>query len=364
MNTKRAKSQEHIAKSKGQRFKSQKIFTLYFLLFALSYMLLAAEGYAAQNGQIGRIAIFPFENFSEDRDALTYVMHLITNKLDKKFDILDEDRLDEFLLKERIRSTGYVSTDIAGKLREELNVEAILIGSINTFEKGDSPTVGFSARLVRSSDGKILWANHAAANGEDFTTILNLGRITDIGKLTSKVLDELLHSFSVVPPAKETESTFRIAVMPFQNETSSSNVGKIATNLFIVELFKSGKFEPIEFGEVRRLIVDLRVREKGEINFKNIEAISDSSGVDGILVGTVEIYNEGLDNAAPPEVSISARLIDARKGRIIWSDFNEFKGDEDIVVLDWGRIRSVENAAYKAVTALVKEIDRVKWNNT
>ena len=84
--------------------------------------------------------------------------------------------LNKFLLKERIRSTGYISKDIAGKLGEELNVKAIMVGSINSFSIGENPRIGFSARLVDSSDGAILWANHAAATGEDFTTILGLGR--------------------------------------------------------------------------------------------------------------------------------------------------------------------------------------------
>ena len=120
-----------------------------------------------------------------------------------------------------------------------------------------------------------------------------MGDITTIDKLAYKVIDKLLDSFSTTPPNKEIESTYRIAVMPFQNKSKMKDVGMIATYMFIVELFKNKKFIPLEYGEVRRLVVDLRVKEKGELDLKKTEAISGTSGVDGIIVGTVEVLLKG-----------------------------------------------------------------------
>lgn len=309
-----------------------------------------------------KIAIFPFENLSEDKNALTSIMPVMRNRLEAKgLDMLDEDTLNRFLLKERIRSTGYISSDIARKLKEELNVNAILVGSVNSFSPGENPGAGLSARLINSSDGTILWADHASATGEDFTKILGLGRVKDLDRLIPKVIDKLLASFTTTPPYKEIESTYKIAVMPFQNKSKVKDVGMIATYMFLVELFKNQRFEPVEYGEIRRLTVDLRVRGKGELDLKNTEAISKSLGADGILVGTVELYNEG-EGTLPPEVIISARLIDARKNRILWYDSYQLNGDDGIIILDWGRIRSAENVAYKAVSKLVKELGKTKWH--
>ncbi|MBE0425680.1 MAG: hypothetical protein IBX72_03430 [Nitrospirae bacterium] len=350
------------AKGRGQRAKRSKIYMPSLMLCVLFSMLFGISSGYAQNPK-ETIAILPFENFSEDKNALLFVMPALRSKLEAEgFKLLDEESLNRFLLKERIRSTGYISWDMSRKMHEELQVSAILIGSVNSFSEKTDPEVGFTARLINASDGTIIWANHAAATGEDFTTILGLGRVKAIEKLADRLLDRLLKSFSIMPSDKEIESTYRIAVMPFYNKTKIRNIGMVVTNMFIVELFKNKKFIPIEFGEVRRLIVDLRVRERGEINFKNTEAIYDLSGVDGIIVGTVEIYKEGLESVSPPETNISARLIDARKNRILWSDFDHFKGDDDIIVLDWGRIRSAENVAFKSVKRLVKEISKAKWH--
>ena len=308
-----------------------------------------------------KIALFPLDNFSEDSNALAFVMPLLREALEEQgISVIDEENLDKFLLKNRVRATGYISNELARKAGDSLNIKAVFVGSINSFENGKNPQVGFSARLVSSSDGSIIWADHAAATGEDYTGILGLGRISDIKKLTTKVIDELLDSFSLTPPYKEKESTYTIAVMPFKNKSKIRNAGMIATYLFITELFKSKKFEPLEYGEVRRLVVSIRVRSKGELDYTKTEAISESSGVDGILVGTVEHYSEE-QGTAPSEVVISARLIDARTERILWYDGYTYDGDDSISIFNWGKIRSAENVACKVVEKLVREMRKVKW---
>ncbi|MEW6163126.1 MAG: hypothetical protein AB1606_07435 [Nitrospirota bacterium] len=332
------------------------LFTLYSLLFILNV------GYAAQPSQKTKIALFPFENFSEDKDALIHIMPVLKGRLEEKgLEVVDEDSLNKFLLRERVRSTGYISKDMAQKTGEELNVKAIFVGSVNSFYPKENPRFGLSARLINSSDGTILWADHASATGEDFTTILGLGRVKDLDKLILRVIDKLLASFTTTPPYKEIESTYKIAVMPFQNKSKIKDVGMIATYMFIVELFKNKKFIPLEYGEVRRLIVDLRIRGKGELDLRNTEAISKSLGVDGIVVGTVELYKEE-EGTLPPEAVISARLINARKERVLWYDSYQLNGDDRIIIFDFGKIRSVENVAYKVISRLVKGMGKAKWH--
>jgi hypothetical protein len=37
------------------------------------------------------------------------------------------------------------------------------------------------------------------------------------------------------------------------------------------------------------------------------------------------------------------------------------KGDEDIIVLDWRRMRAVDSVAYKAVKELIQKMEKAKW---
>lgn len=331
------------------------------MFFALCSLGSASPVYADRTGLRERIALFPFENLTEDRNALQIVMPVIREKLESLgYEILDDDSLDNFLLKERVRCTGYISRDTARKLRDELRIDAVLVGAVNTFSNRENPMAGFSARLVDSSSGAILWADHAAATGEDFTTVLGLGRISDIGTLSAAVIDKMLRAFSTVQPLKEKEATYRVAVMPFQNKSRVKDAGMIITYMFIVELFRHTQFEPIEFGDVRCLLVNLRVREKGELDFRTTDAISESSGVDGVILGTVDMYAEG-EGSTPPEVSICARLLDARREKMLWCDSSQARGDDSISVFDWGRLRAAENVAYKVVSELVHGMSGAKW---
>ena len=309
-----------------------------------------------------RIAIFPFENLTDEKTALEQVMPVLRTQLEGKgLEIVDENSLNNILLKKRVRNTGYTSKDLAQEVGKELNVKAIMIGSINSFYLRENPQVGLLARMIDSSDGSILWANQASATGEDFTKILGLGTVKSMDRLIPIVAERLFASFSFTPLHKEKELTHRIAVMPFQNKSRHKDAGTIVTHMFLVELFKNTGFVPVEYGEIRKMVVNLRVRYKGELDYKSIRALSDTLGVDGILVGTVEHYSDGIDTSSPPEVAVSARLINARKNRIIWSDSLQIKGDDFLIAFDWGRIRSVDNVAYKVVSKLIQKMEKAKW---
>ena len=337
------------------------LYALSTLLFAFSTLLFASVEAAQQSDKL-RIALFPFENLTDDNGAIIEIMPVLKSQLEKKgLEIVDDETLNKFLLKERIRSTGYVSRDIAQKMEKELHVKAILAGSINSYYPIKNPQVGISARLIDSSTGVILWADQASATGEDYTKILGLGTIKAMDRLIPIVVSRLLDSFSSETPPRSKELTHRIAVMPFQNKSKHKDAGMVVTYMFLVGLFKNAGYEPVEYGDIRKLTVDFRIRHRGELDYKNIGGMSENLGVDGIVVGTVELFSDGLDTSSPPEVAVSARLINAHKDRILWSDSIQLNGDEDIIALDWGRIRAVDSVAYKVVKKLIQKMEKVKW---
>jgi TolB-like protein len=336
--------------------------TLFFLVFSACTGYVNRPYQGEQKDFIEKIALFPIDNFSDNRDVLTDVMPELNGQLRKDgFEVVDENVLNEFLLKYRIRDTGYISKDIAMKTGKDLKAGAILVGSVISFSTEINPQFGIIARLIDSSSGTILWADYASGTGDDFSGILGLGRLQTVDSLVPEIADRLFISFSAAPPYKMKESTYRIAVMPFQNKSKYRKAGAIVAQMFISELFRSQRFEPVEYGDIRKSIVDLRVRYRGELDYKNIKAMSESLGVDGIIVGTVESYSDGVDTNSPPEVSITARLLDAHKNRILWYNHYALNGDDGISILDFGKIRSVDKVAYKTVSELVKTMEAANW---
>lgn len=337
------------------------------VLLSLALLLSPAEGYAVQkpgadnNASEKRLAVFMFENLTDESGALDAVMPAVKSVLHKEgFELLDEVSLDQFLIRERVRTTGYINSEMAQKMRHEFGVSAVLLGNIFRFSTDSNPQLGLSARLVDSSTGAIIWSNYASATGDDFTGLLGLGRLNAIEELLPEVIRRLFAGFSAVPPSpKEKESTVTIAVMPFLNKTTVPGVGMIPTYMFLVELFKNPVFVPLEYGDIRKVIENSRIRDKGEVEYKSISEIAGDLKADVILVGAIEKYSDGRDTSSAPEVVISARLIDARENRMLWCDSSEMNGDDKISVLDWGKVRSVDKVAYKVVEQLAKSMGKI-----
>jgi len=75
------------------------------------------------------------------------------------------------------------------------------------------------------------------------------------------------------------------------------------------------------------------------------------------VVGTVEEFDDGRGGAYPsPIVSITARMIDSNSGQLIWSAQNKKKGDDYIIIFDFGEIRSVTTLTQKVVKELIDTI--------
>jgi TolB-like protein len=144
------------------------------LLLSFALLFPPADGHAIQapgdekNGPTEKIAIFEFENLTESNEALAYVMPAVTSLMESRgFALLDEKSLDDFLIEGRVRTTSYISGELAQKMGKELNVTAILLGTVYAFSLDSNPQLGLSARLVDSASGEIIWADYASATGED-----------------------------------------------------------------------------------------------------------------------------------------------------------------------------------------------------
>jgi TolB-like protein len=276
--------------------------------------------------------------------------------------VIDEDLLSDFLCDRRIRSASYISKKIAREVGKELNAKTILTGSVVSFSSEGNPKVGILSRLIDSSTGVILWADYVSVSGDDYSIVFGMGTIRKVEELVPKMLDKLFASFSMGISPMNKESVYRIAVMPFKNNSGSPNAGMIATHMFLVELLKDPAFEPVEYGEIRKLCVELKIRNKGELEFKNIKAISEALGTYMILLGSVDDYVYGTKSSAVPNVGISVRLLDARENRILWYNKLQLSGEEDIIAFDWGNVRQVDKLAYKAVSELVRELRKLEWH--
>ncbi|MDP2157607.1 MAG: hypothetical protein Q8K68_07865, partial [Nitrospirota bacterium] len=274
----------------------------------------------------------------------------------------DDQAVNDFLLQERIRTTAYISTPLAQKLGEQLKLDAVLLGAVFVYDDSENPKFGLSARLLSTRRSDLIWTGYASDTGEDFTKILGLGTITSIATLVDTVVGRLFAGISTAEGlGRETETAYRVAVMPFLNKTRKPDAGMVATNLFLARLFQSPKFLPIEYGDVRNTVVTKKIRSKGELSHGSIDAFAEAIHADAVLVGVVEHFDDGSATGAPPAVIITARLIDSRTRRILWYDDMQLNGDERIRFFDIGKLRTVDKVAFSAVGDMIKRMERLEW---
>ena len=309
------------------------------------------------------IAVFPFENFSDQKNATSEIMPYLHERLQKSGIVLvSPESVERFLIVNEIRGFGHFSGQILDLAKQDLGVDYVLLGSINSYS--ESPCLSVSARLVSVSDGKVVWGRSSGCCGDDFKSILGLGRVSDRTELCSIVIEDLCSPLDglMLPHDGETKPLFRVAVMPFENFANRKNSGIILTYFFLSALTGETEWDVVEYGRAWSVLVSENYQYRGNLDYDTLQAMGKAINADGILLGTVEKYEEaiGTGNHSIPKVCINLRLLHVPSKSIVWADRMSATGEDYISVLDWGRIRTVDRLAQEMVLQMVRRLSRAK----
>ena len=329
-----------------------------------------------------RVALLPFENVSGHPRSPAIVMPIIEQALkDRGYEVAEPDALEPFLFSQRIRVTGKLSREQLKALGKDFDVQYALVGSVDLFaDTPGNPQWGVSARLLDTESGEIHWADAAGFTGDDFTGFLGLGTITSPDELAAKAVERL---FRVLPaggtegtaetgpvggsrarkslpgvfrdPVMETDPPKRIAILPFENGTERRGAALIVDDLIEVALFQARRHELVDSGEVRRALQALGVAPYGAIDLDSLGKVGEALGVDAVILGRVEEYNEGLrpGTSTSPSMGLDARMLDVRTEKIIWMGYHAGRGDDSQIVLEFGKIKSMVPLAMKVIAELI-----------
>jgi len=161
-----------------------------------------------------------------------------------------------------------------------------------------------------------------------------------------------------------------MAVMPFDNLTKDDKAAEKVRNGFVIETLRTGSFNVIDTGETDRLLqaaglsynvpdtgVSATIEEEAAASTPLSKRIGDALGVQAIIVGSVEAYSaERVGDQVRPEVSISARLIDAETGIIIWGSTHTRRGGAGFPIFGWGKTTSLSVMSQKVIQDMVNSL--------
>jgi TolB-like protein len=123
---------------------------------------------------IKKVAVLPFENFTQDDYAGEKIRRIvITELLLRDVDVIEPGEVTRLLREMKVKSLGSVKVSEIQEIGKALNVEAVILGSVEAFGRGrgisvDYPEVTINLRMIEVNSGNIVWSVRNASDGPDF----------------------------------------------------------------------------------------------------------------------------------------------------------------------------------------------------
>jgi hypothetical protein len=317
------------------------------------------------------IAVLPVENLSGSTAPLEKIRELLVERLKKRgFSILDENILEEFMARHRMRHTGGMEKNTARAFVEETGAGAVFITSLELYNDKNPPKIALTSRLVSTGDPvSIIWMDSVGMAGDDAPGILDLGLIENSLVLLGKALQSLSGSFagyltdetagdsperkrkkfrpkySYRSPDIDMRSPRTLAVLPFFNESVRKYAGEIMKLHFVRELTKMENIEVIEPGVIRKELLNYRIIMDDGISLSQTDVVGSVLDVDLLLTGEVLDYQDYQGPSGTPVVDFSLMLIERKNREVLWASKSYNKGTDGVYFFDWGRERTASEMA-------------------
>jgi TolB-like protein len=326
------------------------------------------------------IAVFPLENLSGTAGPLKEIRGAIIEGLRARgIDVLQDDALEKFMAKHRVRYTGGIDKITAKEFKDEINCQGVLITSLELYNGTNPPKIALTSRLVSTGDNPvILWIDGVGLAGDDSPGLLDLGLIKDPNTLQKKALDRLLDSLreslsgrkesrgleakrkfrpkiSFRSPMMEGKRKYTVAVVPFFNRSDRKYGAEIMSLHFVKQLKEFGEFEVVEPGIVRQQFLTLRIIMDQGVSLADAEAIFAMMNVDLVVTGQVLDYQDYQGNFGKPKVDFTAEVIETKSREVVWSSTSYNQGDDRVLLFDWGRV----NTAHAMASQMVRSIGKM-----
>jgi len=326
------------------------------------------------------IAVLPINNISGEPAPLADIKQvLMKGLLDRGIGVLDDNDLQGYMFRHRLRYVGGVDRETASTMKEETGADAVLITSVELYNSTYPPKVSIWSRLVSTGkEPKILWIEGRSMSGDDSPGILGLGIVDDPKLLLQRTVHSLLDSLSAFMekdgqghrvgvkhymPRTAYRSTgfnpsmkYHVAVMPFTNLSGRKNAGEIMKWQFLAAMEGFETFELIEPGIVRDQILRNRMILVQGVSLANADILFTVLDADLIVDGQVFKYNDYQGAYGVPEVQFSSILLDKISREMVWSSNSSNTGDDRVYFFDIGKINTAQTLARQMISGTVTQM--------
>jgi TolB-like protein len=340
---------------------------------------LAAASFASADLSLvmrsSRVAVMPFGNLSEAPEASRSVMSLVRQRLEaRSVELADSAALMAVLRKYRVRNTTELSATDAQSVAEEVSVRYLLLGSIDRYTETDSSAeVALSARLLDVATSNVVWAGSATEYGDPRVRLLGVGAHHPL-TLAQYAADDLLKDFRLGRPQNSPivqavrlrgedpleRPCHKVMLVTFGNESETNFAGNIVANEVLTALLHRG-FSLVDPGRVREMMLGSKDLVQGEISRELLVKCGRDLGADFVLTGTVSRFESQRGQLfEEPAVAFEARLIDTKKGDVVWAKMYSRDGKDSAWLFNIGYVHGLADLSRRMCRQLVWDLPVIR----
>ncbi len=157
-------------------------------------------------------------------------------------------------------------------------------------------------------------------------------------------------------PEADLSAIRRVAVIPFENLTSTQFAGEKVTTVYISELLMNIDIEVVEPGEVIKALAAQNVVGK-KLSTSEIASVGKAVKADALIFGSVQEYGQQrIRNENYPVVSLDVRWVDVSTGTIIFMGTTAEEGSPKVPIVDWGEERLFSVLTRKVCRKLINMV--------
>ncbi len=349
-----------------------------------------------------RVAFLPIFNLADVKAPIQKIGQLFKDLLRKDLQLLPEEELESFMQTHRMRYTGGLNATLAQALREEIEVEAVFVTVLETWEEGPSPQISLISRLVTTGDApEIVWIDSVGLTGEDSPGLLGLGKISDAEQLSRMALERLRLSFQSYlegndpsyrhlidgegvrlinkksekadgtpdsvkrrhqPQFAYRASTFdpagqyRVAVIPFMNINARKYSGEIVALHTVKQLHRYANLRIFEPGLIRETLLNYRMIMRSGPSLAAADVLTDAKilGADIVTSGKVFDYQGERGDS---KVDFSIQVFDGVKREILWASRSSATGNQGVYLFNWGRVPSAHGLTSRMTQSAIQQME-------
>lgn len=171
--------------------------TLIFMLWLTG----AALATSAHHCSAQTIAILPVEDLSQGANGLNFAMTqtLSETLTEKGFTVSRQEDIVAFMVKNRVRWLGSLSSPYIRRLQDQLQVKYLLLGSISQQRTTPPFALNLNLQLIRTKDCQIIWSTTAEHSDVNRVSLLNLSGQLALEQIEQQVARNALSTIPITP---------------------------------------------------------------------------------------------------------------------------------------------------------------------